>query len=408
MSSRSLTTDLRGLGRRAVAAVRAAPAWLGGILTGLQGLALSYLAVLAPSLAVAASAPQDGVGGADWTGATSVATSLWLLGHGVPAEVGGTVVALIPLGLTVLNGAILAALARRFAARTWGSWVLAVATYAVGVGAVASAVGASSQGTHAVTAVAVAVAVAAVGVAIGIWRAHGADLSALARVPAWARAGLRRGAAIAALAVMLAAVAGTAWAVVARHAIGDAATALGLDAVSAGVLAIAELAYVPTLIVWMVAWLTGQGFAVGLGTHYSPSDLTVDALPTVPLLGALPSASGGLLVWVPVVLALAALAVRVAVRRPALSWRQDLAADAVAAGTVGLVMATAFIAASGAAGPGRLEAVGPDALAATAAMLALAAAGLALGAAAVRAPAALGARRDRDGAPRSREGSTAS
>ncbi|WP_062131767.1 cell division protein PerM [Demequina aestuarii] len=408
MSSRSLTTDLRALGRRAVAAVRAAPAWLGGILTGLQGLALSYLAVLAPSLAVAASAPQNGVGGADWAGASSVATSLWLLGHGVPAEVGGTVVALIPVGLTVLNGAILAALARRFAARTWGSWVLAVATYAVGVGAMASVVGSPSQGAHVVTAVIVAVALAAVGVAIGIWRAHGADLSALARVPAWATTGVRRGAAMASLLVMLAAAAGAAAAVAGRHAIGEAATALGLDAVSAGVLAIAELAYVPTLIVWMVAWLTGQGFAVGLGTHYAPGDLSVDALPTVPLLGALPSASGGLLVWAPMLVAIAALAVRIAVRRPLLTWREDLAADVVAACTLCLVMATAFVASSGAAGPGRLEAVGPDALATTAALLGLTAAGLAVGAAALRAPAALGALRARAGASRSREAPTAS
>ncbi|MFW2513048.1 DUF6350 family protein [Demequina sp. SO4-13] len=404
MSTRSLATDLRVLAGRAVAAVRAAPAWLGGILTGLQGLALSYLALLAPSLAVAASAPSDGVGGAEWSGATSVATGLWLLGHGVPVHVGDAVVGLVPLGLTLLCGAILAALARRFAARTWGSWALAVATYAAGVGTIASLVD-GSQRTHVVGATVVAVVVAAVGTAVGIWRAHGVQLAWLARVPVWARAGARRGAGSALVMIMLAAVTGAVWGVAGRHAIGDVATSLDLDLVSAVVLAIAQLAYVPTMIVWMVAWLAGPGFAVGLDTAYSPSVISVDVLPAFPVLGALPSTAGGLLVWAPVLLALAALLARLTVRRPALSWRQDAAADAVAAGLVCAAAAVAFAATSGAAGPARLETVGPDVVVATAAVAALTIAGLVTGTLALRVPSALLERRAR-GRQRSRREAT--
>lgn len=406
MTPRSLATDLRALGRRAMAAVRSAPAWLGGILTGLQGLALSYLAILAPSLAVAASAPHEGVGGADWTGATAVANNLWLLGHGVPAQVGGATVGLVPLGLTALSGAILAALARRFAARTWGSWGLAVATYAAGVGIVASTTGGAGRTAQVVIATAVALVVAATAVAIGIWRAHGADLAWLVRVPEWVRAGVRRAAAAASMILGLAAMTGVAWAVAGRHAISEAATALDLDVVSAGVLSIAELAYVPTLVVWLVAWMTGQGFAVGLGTAYAPHTLTVDALPTVPVLGALPSASGGVLVWAPLLLVAAALAARLVLRRPALSWRQDAAADAVAAVTLGVTMAIVFAAASGPVGPGRLETAGPNVLAATVALMGLTAAGLAVGALAVRGVQAIAARRDGDRAEAPRESAT--
>ena len=55
-------------------------------------------------------------------------------------------------------------------------------------------------------------------------------------------------------------------------------------------LAVAELAYLPNLVVWALAWLTGAGFAVGAGTHFAPDDVVGGALPAVPMLGALPSA----------------------------------------------------------------------------------------------------------------------
>lgn len=407
MSSRSFASDLRGLGSRAVAAVRAAPAWLGGILTGVQGLALSYLAVLGPSLAVAASSPAEGVGAAEWGGATSVATAIWLLGLGVPADVGGAVVGLIPLGLTVLYVAILAALARRFAARVWGSWVLAVVTYAAGVGVTAATVSVAEHPADVATATVVAVVVAVLGVTIGIWRAHGVDLSWLTSLPDWVRAGLRRGAGAMGIMVMLAAVAGVVWAVAGRHAISEAATALELDVVSAGVLAIAQLSYVPTLIIWMLSWLSGQGFAVGDGTAYAPDALNVDALPMLPVLGALPSAAGGLLVWAPILLIAAAIAARLAVRRPSLSWRHDAAADAVAAGLVCVGTAVAFGASTGSAGPGRLAIVGPDVVGAAVTVTVLTILGLAVGGLTLRVAMVITARRREERAPSDRQASTA-
>lgn len=378
MSTRSLASDLRAVGRRALAALRAVPAWLGGVITGVQGLALSYVALLAPTLAVAAAVPTDGIMGVQWAGAFSVATQLWLLGHGDPTAIGEVTITLLPLGLTLLNGAILAAVARRFTARTWASWGLATATYATGVGGVAALT--SADGQTVPSAVIMALLIAGISVAIGVWRAHGVTLAWLGRIPDWVRAGLRRGSATFALILAAAALTGAIWAVVGRHAIGDTATALELDAVSAGVLAIAETAYVPTMVVWMMAWLSGQGFAVGLGTAYAPGNLATDALPNLPLLGALPSQHGDWLVWAPAVIVALALAVRLVLRRRELDWRMDLAADGVAVALVAAAAASAFALTTGAIGPGRLETVGADPVAATVAVLALAALGLGLGA----------------------------
>lgn len=378
MSTRSLASDLRAAGKRAMAAIKAVPAWLGGIITGIQALVLSYLALLAPTLAVAAAAPADGVAAAEWSGAFTVSNQLWLMGHGAPAEIEAVPITLLPLGLTLLNGAILAAIARRFAARTWGSWGLAAATYATGVGVVAAFT--RPDATAIPTAVVTAALIAAVGVAIGIWRAHGVTLTWLTKIPDWVRAGIRRGSAAFATILGVAAVTGAAWAIVGRNSMGDTATALELDPVSAGVLAIAQTAYVPTLVVWMVAWLSGQGFAVGVGTAYSPETLVTDALPSLPLLGALPSEAGGWLTWAPAVIVIAVLAVRLVLTRHTLDWRMDLAADGVAAGLVTVTAAVAFVVTSGSIGPGRLETVGADPLAATVTLLGLIVIGLAVGA----------------------------
>ena len=83
-------------------------------------------------------------------------------------------------------------------------------------------------------------------------------------------------------------------------------------------LAVAELAYVPNLVVWALAWLTGAGFAVGAGTQFAPDGVVGGALPAVPMLGALPSADvvGPATSLVPLVL-VGGRGLRRAVRPPA-------------------------------------------------------------------------------------------
>ena len=132
----------------------------------------------------------------------------------------------------------------------------------------------------------------------------GAGLLARPEAPAWrelTRAGLDPGAARGAdrrrrpacsrwpsLVVVAAAVA-TLWVVAGRATIGDVVRGLGLDAIGGVVLAFAELAFVPNLVVWAIAWLTGSGFSVGSGTHFAPDAVVGGPLPAVPLLGALPT-----------------------------------------------------------------------------------------------------------------------
>lgn len=134
-------------------------------------------------------------------------------------------------------------------------------------------------------------------------------------------------------------------------------------------LTVAQLAFIPTFVVWVASWLVGPGFAIGVGSSVSPLGTTLGPLPAIPVLGALPtgdSAYGFLGILVPVVLAFLVAAllrprlVRALDGEPPARW---FVLSGVGMGVVGGVVLGALAAfASGAAGPGRLSQIGPDAL----------------------------------------------
>ena len=64
-----------------------------------------------------------------------------------------------------------------------------------------------------------------------------------------------------------------------------------VDALGAVVVTLAQLAYLPTLAVWGMAFAAGPGFAVGTGTAVSPSGTQTGVVPGIPLLGAIPDST---------------------------------------------------------------------------------------------------------------------
>jgi len=148
--------------------------------------------------------------------------------------------------------------------------------------------------------------------------------------------------------------------------------ALHTEVVGGVALTAGELAFLPNLVIWAASWFVGPGFAIGAGSHVSPLGTALGPMPTIPLLGALPTGDlsfgfAGLLV--PVVAGfLAGAAVR-----PILVRALDaadaphlpgLVITALGGGVFGGVLLGLLAAVSGgAAGPGRFQQVGPDALA---------------------------------------------
>jgi len=134
-------------------------------------------------------------------------------------------------------------------------------------------------------------------------------------------------------------------------------------------LTLAQLALLPNLIIWTASWFVGPGFALGTGSAVSPLGTQLGLVPSLPVLGALPQGTpalgfAGLLV--PVVIGF----LTAAILRPAYlalvrgRGRRGirLAATALGCGVVGAsILALLALWSGGAAGPGRLADVGPDA-----------------------------------------------
>jgi hypothetical protein len=144
-------------------------------------------------------------------------------------------------------------------------------------------------------------------------------------------------------------------------------------------LSIAQLALLPTVVVWAFSWLVGPGFALGVGAMVSPLGTTLQAVPALPLAGilALDVPAWSLAVMaVPLVVAFTAgLASRTRLlgRKRGGLWRTGdttsfdeqplvtilftaLLAAGVAAGAGAILSSLA----SGGMGPGRFIEVGPD------------------------------------------------
>lgn len=366
--------------------IAGAPGWLGGVLAGAQAAAFSLALVVIPTWAIVAAAPSmDGALTPNWSVTTGFAVRWWLLGFGTPWEIDGVTVSLVPLGLTALTVLMLVALARRFADKTWTSWACGVASFAAVVAIVAAATAEPEHpvSPRVVSATAVAVVLGAPAVALGIWRAHGATLAWVHRLPVALRVGLRLGVATVGIQVWLAALVGAGWAVAGRHTVGDLATALGPDAVGGVAFAALQTLWVPTLAVWYMAWITGLGFTVGL-THFAPGHLVEGVLPQIPLAGALPSAYGGALTWAPLALVAGAAVLRWAMRSRMPSGLDRLVAMAVTLAVVFVATAVLGVAASGAIGPGTLADAGVAVWPFAGMSAALAGAGLVAGEAADR------------------------
>ncbi|UTX54141.1 cell division protein PerM [Leucobacter aridicollis] len=141
-----------------------------------------------------------------------------------------------------------------------------------------------------------------------------------------------------------------------------ASEALQLDLAGTILMFLLQLALLPVFVIWSGAWLTGSGFAVGIGSSASPFGQLLGPMPGIPVLAAIPDGWGSVAVLAPLLLVLLGLAVGIGLGDVA--RRQSMARlGAQIAGAVivaGLTIALLNWTATGALGPGRLADVGPD------------------------------------------------
>ena len=338
--------------------------------------AASGLAALTTLTAIGwITAPHVGLG-TGLGGVLRTAALLWLVAHHVGVTVHGAGrIGLLPLGLVLLPGALLA-LAGRWVVhagavtrlRHVGYAALALAlpyTLLAGALAVASR---NSQAAPSLWQAVVASFLLAL-VAGGLGAARGlAPWSRLARLmPPRPRSVILGMLGASALLTAAGALLAGVSLYVRLPEVKAATDALAPGAAGAALLLLAQLAYAPNAIIWAVAYLLGPGFAFGAGTVVAPTGSALGAVPVFPMLAALPAGPRSALpAWITVlVLATPYLAglfagivtVRVTptpVIEAAALW--GFAAGAATGALAGL--AAAF--SGGPLGDGRLANVGPS------------------------------------------------
>ncbi|WP_191089334.1 cell division protein PerM [Microbacterium radiodurans] len=151
--------------------------------------------------------------------------------------------------------------------------------------------------------------------------------------------------------------------------------ASNVDALGAAALTLGQLAYLPTLVVWAASFAAGPGFELGAGSTVAASGTQLGVVPGIPVLAAVPPQTPPALLLVALLFVAAGVLAGLAARRAlAAGVSRRPAASAEAAepvgprlaalgGTVvasGAAVAILAVVASGAFGPGRLAAFGPE------------------------------------------------
>ena len=383
------------------------PLWLQGALESAQAAVISALVVVAPIVMVWATAgfQHDG-----FDVLARLAGQAWLLIHGVPllldsagagsaAQPESGTLSLIPLGLALIPFLLAWRAGRRLARASYtdqlwqallGSW-LAYAGFGIATGFVCRT---ADVGISLWAAAFIPLIPFGLGMVVGARREAGswsrligvdavAWLSRTSQHSRWA--GSYLGSAIKAGSVALMASLAMSAALLAVdlfiHWNLVVAVYEGLDAgaMGGGVLTVVQLGFLPNLVVFALAWISGAGFALGAGSLAGPLGTAVGPLPSVPVFAALPSGSldfGFVALVVPALAGALAgwwflregenhfdewLSIKIRAR-----WftaaASTLVLGAVIGSVAGLLAAGLAWLASGSAGIGRLTEIGPDPL----------------------------------------------
>ncbi|MDG4835073.1 DUF6350 family protein [Micromonospora sp. WMMD967] len=372
-----------------------------GVAAGWAALT-SYLPV-----AIVLGLVQLGTDSTTLVGTLRTALAGWLLGHGVPLHTESGPLGLAPLALTVLALWRLTRagvhVSRAIGARDTRSPRRALlAAGAVGIayallGVLAAVlVGAGGPDVSVIRAGAMFAVVGTLAALVGATRITAVTRVLVARMPGPVRDGVRTG--LVAGLLLLGAGAGAAGLAVATGG-GDAADMIGAYrtgvAGQAGI-TLVSVAYAPNAAIWSTSYLLGPGFAVGTDTAVRTSEVSVGALPAVPLLAGLPRGPvdgfGALLLAVPVLAGMVGgclLARRVArlagPERAPQRWVEVLTPAALAGPVAGVLLGLVAAVSGGPLGAGRLAEVGPVGWQVGAVAAVVIAVGALLGAAATRA-----------------------
>ncbi|MGO1383557.1 MAG: cell division protein PerM [Arachnia sp.] len=307
-----------------------------------------------------------------------LASDALLLAHGVPVAVGGQVVTVVPLGLTLVLLVLaqpVAALAARQAA---GSVAQSEDTGRIWLNgeSVVLRVAGTTAATHGVLIAAVTAALdvqggivqgflggLVLGAVSGLWGAsRGIGFDARKKWPAWLRSvpPAMGYSSLVALAGGLVALVVTL--LTHRDRIAFIHEALDPGISGTILLVLLQILYLPNLILWATSWVLGAGVTLGDDSLVSIAVTDVGFLPSIPVLGAVgePGLGGGALFWWLAVGVAAGLvaALVVGLARPRARFDETALVGGLSGVIAGLLITTLCSLAGGGLGENRLAHIG--------------------------------------------------
>lgn len=293
------------------------PLWLQGAIETAQAAIISVLLVLAPIVAVWATAGFQNTG---FDVLARLAGQAWLLIHGVPLQLaavgpgtagspGSGMLTLVPLGLTLIPFLLAWRAGRRLARASYtdqlwqallGSW-LVYSAFGAATGFICRTPDVVINLWYAMV---IPLIPFALGMVIGARREAGSwsrligvdAVDWISRTSQHSRwAGSYLGSAAKAGFLALASALALACALLAVdffvhwNLVISVYEALDAGAVGGAALTIAQLGYLPNLAVFALAWVSGSGFAMGAGSQVGPLGTAAGPLPAIPVFAAIPS-----------------------------------------------------------------------------------------------------------------------
>ena len=381
------------------------PLWLQGAIESAQVVIISAILVILPLLGIRAS---GGMSDPNLAFLARLAGQLWLVIHGVPltltftdgpssASVHTGTLSLLPLGLTLIPFLLSWRAGRRLARASYTDqlWQALLGAFLVYAGAgLATAFVCSIPGVQAplLASALIPLLPAGLGFIIGArreagswsrligvnavdWIANTSQHQRWAGSYLWSVAKSGLVAAIAALglaSLLLGINLATHW-----TDIVDVYQGLNPGALGGSALTLAQLGFIPNLAIWTLAWSSGSGFALGVGSTVTPLATAVAPVPPIPILAALPVGDlswGSAALLIPVLGGVLAgwwfircgenhfdewLSLKIRLRWFSLPVSTVVLAAAIGA-VAGILSGVLCALASGSAGIGRLTDLGPE------------------------------------------------
>ncbi|MDO5366963.1 DUF6350 family protein [Kocuria sp.] len=291
------------------------PLWLQGVI---ELMAVAAVSLLLTGVVMAAVWLAGGFDSLGVLGGLQLAGQVWLVAHctpltmaaiqGIDLSSGGGTLTLVPLGLTLIPFALSVIAGRRIARACWrGQFLIpffaGMVSYAL-IGALVALVSSTEHVSVSVPAGAVFPLIpAGLGTLVGGWSVSrslaailGADAASwiqrTSQYSRWAgsylwavvRAGFLSAVAVIAAGALVTAVT-LVWnwdRIIAVY------QQLGTGAAGDTALTALQFGYLPNMVVWAAAWVSGAGFSIGEGALASPFENSLGALPQFPPFAALP------------------------------------------------------------------------------------------------------------------------